>query len=121
MRLGEGDADVASGAADIDHGASAIVADGVPGIAFGQEARRQAEPVGECRHGAGEAFGHVWVRGVVLPDGLVGVMRQAPAGLVGFVAPESLPGLDGPGERLPDLVEHVAEPGPGVGVFGELA
>ena len=60
--------------------------------------------------------------GVVLPDGPVGALGQAPAGAVGLVAAaECLPRRDRVRERLPDLVEHVAEAGAGVGVGGELA
>ena len=61
------------------------------------------------------------MRGVVLPHGLVSVLGQAPAGLVGLVALELLHRFDGAGEGLPDFVEHVAETGLGVGIFGELA
>ena len=61
------------------------------------------------------------MRGVVLPDGLVGALGQAPARFVGLVAAELLHRFDGVREGLPDLVEHVAEAGLGVGVFGELA
>ena len=124
VALGEGDADVASGAADVDHGAvarAAVGADGRPGVAFRQEGGREADSVGEGGHGAGEALGHVRVGGVVLPYGLVGVLRQAPAGSVGLVALERLPRLDGARERLPDLVEHVPQPGLGVCVLRELA
>ena len=122
--LREGDADVASGAADVDDGAFAIVgggADGRPGVAFRQEAGREADAVGEGGHGAREAFRHVRVRGVVLPYGLVGPLGQVPAGSVGFVALEFLARFHGPRERLPHFVEHVAEPGLGVWVVGELA
>ena len=128
--LGEGDADVASGAADVDDGAvTAVVvvvvfvvgADGRPGVAFRQEGGREADSVGEGGHGAREAFGHIRVRGVVLPYGLVGVLGQTPAGFVGLVALERLPSFDGVCERLPDLVEHVPESGLGVCVFRELA
>ena len=133
--LGEGDADVAAGAADVDYDAlfSAVivvvvvvvvvgmVGNGGPGVAFAQEAGREADAVGQGGHGAREAFGHVRVRGVVLPDGHIGALGQAPAGLVGLVAAELLHRFDGVREGLPDLVEHVAEAGLGVGVFGELA
>ena len=130
--LGEGDADVAAGAADVDYDAlfSAVIVVVVvvgmvgnrgPGVAFAQEAGREADAVGQGGHGAREAFGHVRVRGVVLPDGQIGALGQAPAGLVGLVAAELLHRFDGVREGLPDLVEHVAEAGLGVGVFGELA
>ena len=175
--LGEGDADVAAGAADVDDGAlivggggggvvvvgidvtvdgSVVVSmavivvaiigvavdggvvvivvvvvvvvvvvgvagDGRPGVAFGQEAGRKAEAIREGGHGAREAFGHVRVRGVVLPHWLVGMLRQAPTGFVGLIALELLHRLDGVRERLPHFVEHVPEAGFGVGVFGELA
>lgn len=126
VRLGEGDADVAAGAADVHDGARAravggAAGDGGPGVAVGQEAGGEADAVGEGGHGAREAFRHGRVRGVVLPHGLVGPLRQAPAGLVGFVALERLPRLEGPRERLPHLVKHVPEPGLGVGVVRELA
>ena len=121
VRLGERDADVAPGAAHIHHGAFTFVADARPGIALRQEAGREAVSVGEGRHGPGEASGHLGVRGVELPDGLVGVLRQAPTGFVGFVASEALPRFDRVRKRLPDLVEHVSQPGLGVGVFRELA
>ena len=119
--LGEGDADVAAGAADVDHGALVIVVavviiviaapvsvavggsvavgvvavDGRPGVAFVQEAGREAEAVGEGGHGARETFGHVRVRGVVLPHGLFGMLGQAPTGFVGLVALEFLHRSDG--------------------------
>ena len=51
--------------------------------------------VGEVGHGARKAFGHVRVRGVILPYGLVGVLGQAPAGLVGLVAFELLHRFNG--------------------------
>lgn len=57
----------------------------------------------------------------MLPDGLVGALRQAPARFVGLVAAERLPRFDGARERLPDLVEHIAQPGLGIGVLGERA
>lgn len=120
--LGEGEGDVAAGAADVDDGGGAVGAgEGGPGVALGQEAGGEADAVGEGGHGAGEASGHGRVLGVVLPDRPVGALGQAPAGVVGFVALEPLPRLDGARERLPDLVEHVPEPGPGVGVVGQLA
>lgn len=121
--LREGDADVASGAADVDDGAFAIVvaADGRPGVAGCQEAGREAGAVGEGGHGSREAFRLVRVRGVVLPYRLVGLLGQAPARLVRFVALEFLARFERPRERLPHFVEHVAEAGPGVWVVGELA
>ena len=61
------------------------------------------------------------MRGVVLPYGFVGLLGQAPAGLVGFVALEFLARFERPCERLPHFVEHVAEAGLGVWVVGQLA
>lgn len=129
--LGEGDADVAAGAADVhDHGGGVlasgfvfvfVVADGGPGVAVCQEAGREAEAVGEGRHGPREALGHIRVRGVEIPDGLVGVLGQAPSGSVGLVALELFARFDRLRERLPHLVEHVPQPRFGVGVFRELA
>ena len=131
--LREGDADVASGAADVDDDggfvfafvfsfAVAIVdADGRPRVACRQEGGREADAVGEGGHGLREPFRQVRVRGVVLPHGLVGPLGQAPAGLVRLVALEFLPRFQRPRERLPHFVEHVAQPGLGVRVVGELA
>lgn len=98
-----------------------VAGDGRPGVAFGQEAGRKAEAIGEGGYGACEAFGHIRVRGVVLPHWLVGMLGQAPTGFVGLVALELLHRFDGVRERLPHFVEHVPEAGLGVGVFGELA
>ena len=122
VHLGEGDADVASRAADVDDGPCAAAANNErPGIVLGQEAGGEAEAIGEGGHGKGEALSHVGVSGIVLPYRLVGVLGQAPAGFVGFIALELLPRLDGPRERLPHLVKHVSKPGLGVCVFRELA
>ena len=77
VRLGDGDADVAAGAADIDDGVILVIAmavggmavggmavgdmvtDGRPGIALIEETWRETEAVGEGGHGARETFGHV--------------------------------------------------------------
>ena len=64
--VGEEDADVAAGAADVDDGASArfavVVADDAgPGVALAEEGGREAQPVGEGGHGAREALRHVRV------------------------------------------------------------
>ena len=61
------------------------------------------------------------MRGVVLPDGLVGLLGQAPAGFVGLIAFELVHRFNGVREGLPALVEHVAHAGLGVGIFCELA
>ena len=50
------------------------------------------------------------------------MLRQAPAGFIGFFAVvEFLHGFDGAGKGLPDFVEHVAKACSGVGVLDELA
>ena len=61
------------------------------------------------------------MRGVELPYGLVGLLGQAPAGLVGLVAFELLHRFDSVRKGLPALVEHVAHASLGVGIFRELA
>ena len=127
VRVGQEDADVAAGAADVDDGARArfavVVADDAgPGVALVEEGGREAQPVGEGGHGAREALRHVRMRGVVFPHGQVGSLGQAPAGLVGLVTVmELLHGSDGVSEGLPDFVKHVAEARGGVGIFGQLA
>ena len=61
------------------------------------------------------------MRGIVLPYGLVGLLRQAPAGLVGLVAFEPLHRFDRVRKGLPALVEHIAHASLGIGIFRELA
>lgn len=112
--FGDLDADGALGAANIDDCplslARRIAADGGPGIAVDEKGREPPHHIRESGHAPRKTLGHFGMGGVVRPEGLIGVLGKAPAGMLRLVGAPFLPGLEGSRGCLEELVEEPADP-----------